>query len=52
MAERLGISQGTLSDIERDRRPISKGMALKLVALDPEEFDLAELLTPQASVAA
>ncbi len=41
---RLGIGQGAISNIERGIRAISKAVALRLNALDPEWFPLSWLL--------
>lgn len=43
-AQRLGVGQGAVSNIERGARGISKVVALRLNALDSERFPLDRLL--------
>jgi len=45
LAEKLGVTQGCLSDIERGRRGVSKAVALRLHEIDPGRFSLVELLS-------
>jgi len=51
LALQLGVSLQLISMIETGNRPVSRGVAIKLKQLDPDNFSLMRLLCPDCKAA-